>query len=127
MRVSLLWAVVHFSALVSFSAGISACEKGEQWQWALALLSEMMREAKLEANVISYNAGISACDKCGQWRQALSVLSELSETNLELDEISCNLGLTARGGHLVTRLDSQAFFRSVFRAFGQPETVLYGQ
>ena len=43
--------VVHGSALVSHSAGISACEKGEQWQRALALLSEM-REAKLEPDVI---------------------------------------------------------------------------
>ena len=43
---------VHGSALVSYNAGISACEKGEQWQRALALLSEM-REAKLEPNVIS--------------------------------------------------------------------------
>ena len=43
--------VVHGSALVSYNAGISACEKGEQWQRALALLSEMW-EAKLEPNVI---------------------------------------------------------------------------
>ena len=41
----------HGSALVIYSAGISACEKGEQWQPALALLSEMW-EAKLEPNVI---------------------------------------------------------------------------
>ncbi|CAK0824583.1 unnamed protein product [Prorocentrum cordatum] len=34
-----------------YSAGISACEKGEQWHWALALLSEMC-EAKLEPDVI---------------------------------------------------------------------------
>ncbi|CAK0883174.1 unnamed protein product, partial [Prorocentrum cordatum] len=38
---------VHRSALVSYNAGISACEKGKQWQPALALLSEM-REVKLE-------------------------------------------------------------------------------
>ncbi|CAK0868078.1 unnamed protein product [Prorocentrum cordatum] len=34
---------------ISYSAGISACGKGEQWQRALALLSEM-REAKLQPN-----------------------------------------------------------------------------
>ena len=45
------WTVVHGSALVSYNAGISACEKGEQWQRALALISEM-REAKLETDVI---------------------------------------------------------------------------
>ncbi|CAK0824766.1 unnamed protein product, partial [Prorocentrum cordatum] len=37
--------------LVSYSAGISACEKGEQWWRALALLSEM-RKADAEPDVI---------------------------------------------------------------------------
>eukprot|EP00959_Pyramimonas_sp_CCMP1952_P383295 8031539-Pyramimonas_sp.AAC.1 len=27
--------------VISYNAGISACEKCEQWQWALALLSDM--------------------------------------------------------------------------------------
>ena len=37
--------------VISYSAGISACEKGEQWQRALALLREMW-EATLEPNVV---------------------------------------------------------------------------
>ncbi|CAK0880205.1 unnamed protein product [Prorocentrum cordatum] len=37
---------------VSYSAGISACEKGDQWQRALALLSEMW-DARLEPDIIS--------------------------------------------------------------------------
>ncbi|CAK0877493.1 unnamed protein product [Prorocentrum cordatum] len=72
----------HGSALVSYSAGISACEKGEQWQPALALLSEMW-EAKLEPDVISYSAGISACGKSEQWHRALALLSEMREAQLE--------------------------------------------
>ena len=59
------WTVVHRSALVSYNAGISACEKCKQWQRALALLSEMC-EAKLEPDVICilyYNSGRSACEK----------------------------------------------------------------
>ncbi|CAK0859208.1 unnamed protein product, partial [Prorocentrum cordatum] len=48
--------------IISYSAGISACEKGGQWQRALARMSEM-REAKLEPSVISYNAWTSACEK----------------------------------------------------------------
>eukprot|EP00959_Pyramimonas_sp_CCMP1952_P393744 8250546-Pyramimonas_sp.AAC.1 len=52
-----LWAISasgskHGYTLVSYSAGISACEKSEQWQRALALLSAMW-EVKLEPNVIS--------------------------------------------------------------------------
>eukprot|EP00959_Pyramimonas_sp_CCMP1952_P412627 8646518-Pyramimonas_sp.AAC.1 len=54
---------------ISYSAGISACGKAEQWQRALVLLSEM-REAKLEPTVISYSAGISACEKGEQWQRA---------------------------------------------------------
>ena len=57
--------VVHGSALVSYNAGVSTCEKGKQWQRALALLSEM-REAKLEPNVITYSSCIVACEKGGQ-------------------------------------------------------------
>ena len=52
--------------VVSYSAGISACEKGKQWQRALSLLSEM-QDVKVEPNVLSYSAGISACDKGDQW------------------------------------------------------------
>ncbi|CAK0892993.1 unnamed protein product [Prorocentrum cordatum] len=39
---------------LSHNVGITACEKGEQWQRALALLSEMW-EAKLEPNADSYS------------------------------------------------------------------------
>ncbi|CAK0910425.1 unnamed protein product [Prorocentrum cordatum] len=35
--------------LVSYSVGISACERGKQWRTALAMLSEM-RESRLEPN-----------------------------------------------------------------------------
>ena len=40
------------SPSLTYNAGISACEKGEQWQRAVALLSEMW-EAMLEPDVIS--------------------------------------------------------------------------
>ena len=43
---------VHGSALVVYNAGISACEKGGQWQQALSLL-RLMWEAKSEPTVIS--------------------------------------------------------------------------
>ena len=66
---------VHGSALVSYNAGISACGKGEQWQRASALLSEM-REVKLEPDVISYNAGVRACRMGEQWQLALEATLE---------------------------------------------------
>ncbi|CAK0837722.1 unnamed protein product [Prorocentrum cordatum] len=115
---------VHGFALVSYNAGISACEKGQQWQPALALLSEM-RDAKLEPDVISptmaapaltdgesggsglappsgpcephYNAGISACEKGEQWQRALALLSKMREAKLEPNGIpfSYNAAISA--------------------------------
>ena len=78
---------VHGSALVSYSAGISACEKGEQWQRALALLSEM-REAKLEPNVITYSSWISACENGGQWQRALWLLGVMRDVKVVPDAAS---------------------------------------
>ncbi|CAK0838682.1 unnamed protein product [Prorocentrum cordatum] len=67
---------------LSYSAGISACEKGVQWQRALALLGEMW-DARLETNVISYSAGISACAKGEQWHRALALIGAVREARLE--------------------------------------------
>ncbi|CAK0867102.1 unnamed protein product [Prorocentrum cordatum] len=64
------------------NAGMSACEKGGQWQRALALLSETW-QAKLELDVVSCSAVISACEKGEQWQRALALLRELWEAKLE--------------------------------------------
>ena len=61
--------------MISYNAAISPCEKGGQWQKALALLWEMP-EKQLEPVVISYSAAISACEKGEQWQQALALLRE---------------------------------------------------
>eukprot|EP00966_Prymnesium_polylepis_P093678 2167735-Prymnesium_polylepis.1 len=50
----------------SFSASISACEKGGQWERALSLLDDMQRRG-VRPNMFSFNAAISACEKGGQW------------------------------------------------------------
>ncbi|CAK0847313.1 unnamed protein product [Prorocentrum cordatum] len=105
--------------VVSFNAGISACEKGKQWQRALALMSEM-RETKLEPDAISYNAGISACERCGHWRQALSLFGEMFESSLEPDELFYNLVITVcerTSGDFAGFPDSCQIGLSRFRAF----------
>ena len=48
--------------VISYSAAISACEKGQQPQQALQLLLDMRLKGLLP-NVISYSATISACEK----------------------------------------------------------------
>ncbi|CAK0857399.1 unnamed protein product [Prorocentrum cordatum] len=80
---------VRGSALASYSAGISACEEGDQWpwQWPFALLGGI-REMKMRPDVFfSYSAGISACEKGEQRQRALTMLSEIWEANLGPDTI----------------------------------------
>ena len=48
--------------VVSWSAAISACEKGKQWEGALGLLQEMVHQL-LTPNVVSWSAAISSCEK----------------------------------------------------------------
>ena len=55
--------------MFGFSAAISACEKGGQWQRAAPLLHVMRREGPPH-NVVSCRAAISACEKSGQWHCA---------------------------------------------------------
>ncbi|CAK0904770.1 unnamed protein product [Prorocentrum cordatum] len=64
--------------IITYNAGITACYRGEQWQHALSLLSEM-RDKILKPTAISYNIGVSACEKGTQWQRALSLLNGVSE------------------------------------------------
>ena len=44
--------------VISYSAAISACEKGGPWERALELL-QVMRHRGLEPNVINYNGALT--------------------------------------------------------------------
>ena len=70
---------VYGSALISYNVGISACEKGGQWQRALVLLGEMWEEM-LEPNVLTYDAGIRAYEKGGQLQRAQPFFGRMWET-----------------------------------------------
>ena len=50
--------------MISYSAGISACEKGKRWELALEVLEECKTLATVDT--ISYSAAISACEKCAE-------------------------------------------------------------
>ncbi|CAK0905364.1 unnamed protein product [Prorocentrum cordatum] len=102
---------------ISYNAGISACEKGERWQRALALLREM-REAKLEPTIIwatllrsarvrDAASGGMRCPcsaRCGSaiWRRMGSLTA---------------WALQRMRGRLRPRQDSQAIIGSAFRVF----------
>jgi len=64
--------------IITYSAAISACGRGQEWQHALRLLAQLW-DWHLEANVITYNAGITACEKGSQWHIALKLMEELQE------------------------------------------------
>ena len=59
--------------MVSYNAAVSACEKGRQWEWSLALMSEAVGE-RLTPNVITLSATITACEKAGLMPNSVRVL-----------------------------------------------------
>eukprot|EP00435_Cladocopium_sp_Y103_P027638 s3428_g6.t2 len=70
--------------VITYSAAISACEKGSQWQRALMLLGEMDKK-QVPANLITYSAAISACGRGEEWQQALQLLAQLTELELRIN------------------------------------------
>eukprot|EP00434_Breviolum_minutum_P006968 symbB.v1.2.006149.t3/scaffold360.1/size220131/3 len=72
--------------VVTYSATISACSRGSQWQRALAVLSSI-EMGKLLPDQISFNAAITACEKAGQWQFALALLERMTEMTLESDVV----------------------------------------
>lgn len=51
------------------NAAVHACQKGQQWEAALALLSVTLKQAG--ADIITFGSAISACAQGGQWTWAL--------------------------------------------------------
>ena len=81
--------------VISYSAAISACEKGGQWERALELL-EGMRERGIEPDVISYSAAISACARASQAAHAEKLFKELWDSpTLQADQVTFNAILDA--------------------------------
>ena len=62
--------------VINYSAEISACKNGLQYEKALGFL-QGMRLRPLKSDVISYSAAISACEKGAQWEKTLELLQEM--------------------------------------------------
>merc|ERR1711971_1152587 len=82
---------------ISFSAAISACEKGGQWRRALLLLNDIGL-ACVTADSISFSAAISACEKDGQWHHASLLLEDMGLACMPIDAIALNGAMSARAG-----------------------------
>ncbi|CAE7279211.1 MRL1 [Symbiodinium sp. CCMP2592] len=76
---------------VACSAVISACEKGRQWERALALLFA----PKMRPNVPAFNAAISACAEASRWPKALALFGSMEAELLQPDVISFNTAIFA--------------------------------
>ena len=69
--------------VVSYNALVSACEKGEQRQAAVAVFQHSK-----DPNIISYNALISACANGEQWQAAVAVFQQMLARRQHPDVIS---------------------------------------
>ena len=95
--------------VISYSAAISACEKGGQWERALALLEQMAARG-VAPGVITYNAAIEALyaghqhdDCCRLYRQASAggLFENVRQGNkLDLHDCSAALACTILSCHL---------------------------
>jgi len=79
--------------VITYSAAISACEKGGQWEKALALLQQM-RGVGITPNVITYSASIQACASSGQPTIALEIFDEAQQA-IEMNVVIYNAILDA--------------------------------
>eukprot|EP00434_Breviolum_minutum_P041781 symbB.v1.2.037168.t1/scaffold5410.1/size27443/1 len=68
--------------VVSYSAVISALEKGQKWQLAIDMLRHFQRTSG-RLDVVIYNATISACEKSTAWWAALHFLAEVVASDLQ--------------------------------------------
>ena len=64
------------ATVITCNAIIRACEKGQQWTAAAALLREM-RQSPMQAHVITYDAIISACEQGCPVKAAVASLREM--------------------------------------------------
>jgi pentatricopeptide repeat domain-containing protein 1 len=92
--------------VITYSALISACEKGAQWQRAVEVFEEM-KAAGVQPTVITYSALISACEKGGQWERAVAVFEEMKAAGVQPDVITFNplINVLWRGGQRRTAVD----------------------
>ncbi|CAK9042224.1 unnamed protein product [Durusdinium trenchii] len=104
-------------------AAISACEKGGQWQQAFKLF-EAMPKVKVQPNMISYSAAISACEKGGQWQQAFKLFEAMPKVKVQPNMISYSAAISAceKGGQWQQALK---LFESMFEANVPPDLVSY--
>merc|ERR1712048_692198 len=84
------------ASTISYSAAISACEKGGNWEAASCLLADMLHVA-VETDTISCSAALSAYAAAGDanWRKALGLFRTIICRTVEVATITCNTLISA--------------------------------
>ncbi|CAJ1353554.1 unnamed protein product, partial [Effrenium voratum] len=113
----------HQPNIVSYGAAVSACEKGAQWQIALALLQELAA-GSLRPNLLVCNAAISACDKGNRWRHAVQLLALMQSTGIQADMITYCAALSACGSQWLQAL---RLFEDLRRSRGDANAVSFSE
>merc|ERR1711918_110689 len=85
--------------VISYSAAICACEKGQQWEQALSLLHEV-RRSQVKLDVLSFSAGMGAWEKGQRWEQALCLLREILQSRMHPNVISYSDAISAGRGQV---------------------------
>lgn len=80
--------------VITYSAAISACEKGLQWSLAKSLLAQMWCD-RVDPNVVTYSAAMGACSKAQQWAEALALTDQMRRVSIQADVITYSTALSA--------------------------------
>ena len=80
--------------VITFSATISAYEKGRQWEAALDTLFKLV-VARRHIDAITFNATISACEKGNMVTKAVALLATMKRMHYVPDVISYNSVISA--------------------------------
>ena len=105
---------------ITYSALISACEKGGQTQMAVQYFNEM-KAAGVAPNVITYSALISACEKGGQTQMAVQYFNEMKAAGVAPNVITYNALISAceKGGQ--TQMAASILSSAVYDRIYQKE------
>ncbi|CAK9027163.1 Pentatricopeptide repeat-containing protein At2g31400 [Durusdinium trenchii] len=93
-----LFEAMHLETAVAvhaFNATLSAVQRAQQWEAAVALFADIERYS-LTPDTVTCNALLTACDKGGQWQSALSLLERIGPTyHLQPNVVSYSTTLSA--------------------------------
>ena len=72
---------------ITYSAAISACEKGNEWEKALVLFASI-HQAKLQIGTTVSSATISACGKGSEWVRAIQLLGTMAQDRIAMNTVA---------------------------------------